>query len=110
MQTETIVRMFGALAQETRLGIYQTLLKAGEGGLPAGDLSLALGTPQNTLSFHLRELQNAGLIDSRRAGRFIIYRTVPEAMKELLRYMLENCVEPAGAPALRPGAQRAGRS
>jgi DNA-binding transcriptional ArsR family regulator len=65
--------------------------------MPAGDISLALGIPQNTLSFHLRELQNAGLIQSRRAGRFIIYRTAPEAMKELLRYLLENCVEPNAA-------------
>jgi DNA-binding transcriptional ArsR family regulator len=62
-----------------------------DGGLPAGDLSLGLGIPQNTLSFHLREMQNAGLIDSRRAGRFIIYRTVPESMKELLRYLIDNC-------------------
>jgi DNA-binding transcriptional ArsR family regulator len=91
METKTIIEMFGALAQETRLRLYQMLLKAGDGGLPAGDLSLGLGIPQNTLSFHLREMQNAGLIDSRRAGRFIIYRTVPEAMKELLRYLIDNC-------------------
>ena len=94
-----IVAMFGALAQDTRLKLYQILLNTGEVGMAAGDISLALGIPQNTLSFHLREMQGAGLIESRRAGRFIIYRTVPEAMKGLLRYVLENCVELKAAKA-----------
>ena len=93
-EMKDIVAMFGALAQETRLRLYQALLGTGDVGMPAGDLSLALGIPQNTLSFHLREMQSAGLIQSRRAGRFIIYRTAPDAMKGLLRYMVENCVEP----------------
>jgi len=91
MEQDRVIEMFGALAQDTRLQIYKLLVEHGDIGLPAGDISMILGVPQNTLSFHLSHLQRAELIRSRRAGRFIIYRAAPGAMKDLLRYLIENC-------------------
>lgn len=91
MELEQATEAFEALAQETRLRIYTLLVQNGESGLPAGDISDILGVPQNTLSFHLSHLRRAGLIKSRRTGRFIIYSAVPNTMKDLLRYMVENC-------------------
>lgn len=91
METDDVVKAFGALAQDTRLRIMGLLAGAGSAGLPAGDISLALGVPQNTLSFHLSQMEYAGLINRRRAGRFIIYSANADGMKNLLRYMIDNC-------------------
>ena len=53
-----------------------------------------------TLSFHLKELSNAGLVSQQRSGRNLIYRANYAAMNALLAYMTENCCgEPATAPA-----------
>jgi len=95
MDMNEVVKAFGALAQDTRLKIMGLLAGAGSTGLPAGDISLALGVPQNTLSFHLSQMENAGLITRRRSGRFIIYSANNNGMKNLLRYMVENCCERA---------------
>lgn len=91
MDMDAVVKAFGAMAQDTRLRILNLLVESGTGGLPAGDISLALGVPQNTLSFHLNHLESAGLITRRRAGRFIIYSANSKGMKDLLRYMIEHC-------------------
>ena len=56
--------MFDALSQETRLGAFRLLVKAGPDGLPAGALSDELGTPHNTMSFHLNHLSNARIVTS----------------------------------------------
>ena len=58
--------VFDALAQETRLRAFRLLVEAGSEGLPAGAISQELGTPHNTLSFHLTHLSHAGIVSSRR--------------------------------------------
>ena len=55
-----------------------------------------LGIPQNTLSFHLKELTNAGLVTQERASRNIIYRAAYDRMNALLGYLTENCCQGAG--------------
>ena len=72
MDTINAVTMFDALSQETRLGAFRLLVKAGPKGLAAGALSDEMGTPHNTMSFHLSDLTNAGIISARREGRFVI--------------------------------------
>jgi len=62
-----------------------------------------LGIPQNTLSFHLKELTNAGLVTQERASRNIIYRAAYDRMNALLGYLTENCCEGA-ACAVEAGA------
>jgi len=73
MDIQNATIMFDALSQETRLSAFRLLVKAGPDGLPAGTLSDALGTPHNTMSFHLNHLSNAGIVSSRREGRSVIY-------------------------------------
>jgi len=97
MDIDDIIKAFGALAQDTRLKILHLLIDSGAGGLPAGDISLALGIPQNTLSFHLSHLENADLVRRRRAGRFIIYSAHEKTVDELILYMAENL-----RPAVQP--------
>ena len=48
-----------------------------------------------TLSFHLKELMNAGLISQERNGRYLIYRVAFGQMNGLLAYLTENCCQGA---------------
>lgn len=93
MEIIEATKAFDALSQETRLQVLNLLAKSAQkGGLPAGEISEVMGVPQNTLSFHMAQLESAGLVKRRRQGRYIIYSINPQGMKELLQYMLKNCV------------------
>jgi DNA-binding transcriptional ArsR family regulator len=98
MQQSAVVAALGALAQETRLGIFRLLVQKGPEGLPAGEIGSRLGQPPPTLSFHLNQLKFAGLIKSRRESRSIIYTANFKMMTELLGYLTENCC--GGRPEL----------
>src|ERR1700691_3708305 len=98
MKKSTVIEALGALAQETRLDIFRLLVQSGPGGLAAGDIGERLGLPSPTLSFHLNQLRFAGLINSRRESRSIIYSANFKAMNGLLAYLTENCC--GGRPEL----------
>src|SRR5262249_10992487 len=91
MKKSKVIGALGALAQETRLDIFRLLVEKGPEGLPAGELGERLGQPSPTMSFHLSQLKFAGLIDSRREGRSIIYSANFKMMSNLLGYLTENC-------------------
>lgn len=91
MESETVVRALGALAQEHRLALFRLLVQAGPDGLAAGAIAEALGVPASSLSFHLAQLTNAGLIAQRRDGRSLIYSADYGAMNALLGFLMENC-------------------
>jgi DNA-binding transcriptional ArsR family regulator len=91
MEKQAVVAVLAALAQETRLDAYRLLVRAGPEGLPAGAISDELGVPSATLSFHLKELKNAGLVRCERDGRSLIYSPDFAAMAEVMSYLTENC-------------------
>lgn len=91
METKTAVVQLAALAQENRLAIYRLLVQTGPEGLSAGRLAETLALPKATLSFHLKTLTQAGLIEARQDGRFIHYSTSYPAMNGLLGFLSENC-------------------
>ena len=91
MDIQQAMIMFDALSQETRLSAFRLLVQAGADGLAAGVLSDELGTPHNTLSFHLNHLSNAGIISSRKEGRSVIYSANFDAIHELIAFMVRNC-------------------
>lgn len=80
-----------ALSQETRLDVFRMLVRAGPDGLAAGEIANALGVVQNTMSSHLGTLVHAGLIRRQRQGRVIRYRADHDGMRELMRFLLEDC-------------------
>lgn len=91
MKAETAVARLGALAQETRLAIFRLLVQKGPEGLCASDIQARLKLAAPTLSFHLKELTRAGLLEPRQEGRFIYYAPDFDAMNALLGYLTENC-------------------
>lgn len=93
MKSNDAVAALAALAQETRLAAFRLLVQAGDGGMAAGEIAMALAVPAPTLSFHLKELANAGLVSSRQEGRNVIYRTAYAAMDELIAYLTDNCCQ-----------------
>jgi ArsR family transcriptional regulator, arsenate/arsenite/antimonite-responsive transcriptional repressor len=95
-QTEAIAAL-AALAQESRLDVFRLLVQAGPAGMPAGRIGERLRLPSATLSFHLNQLRQAGLVSFRREGRSLIYTAAYGAMNGLIAYLSENCCR--GEPA-----------
>lgn len=93
MEEQQIVRSLAALAQTHRLKVFRLLVVAGQQGLTPGALSEALELPAATLSFHLKELSNAGLVTQERISRNVVYRAEFGHMNELLTYLTENCCQ-----------------
>lgn len=93
MEEQDIVRSLAALAQESRLRVFRTLVVAGPLGLTPGALSEELGVAATTLSFHLKELTNAGLVSQQRDGRNLIYRAAYDRMNALLAYLTAHCCQ-----------------
>jgi DNA-binding transcriptional ArsR family regulator len=91
METKSAVSALAALAQETRLSIFRCLIESGPEGVPAGQLSEALGVPPATLSFHLKELVHAGMVRARQQSRFIYYSADFEQMAALMSFLTQNC-------------------
>lgn len=91
MNTVTAVRSLAALAQDSRLEVFRLLVQAGPEGLAAGEIADRLGIPASTLSFHMKTLSHAGLVEPRHASRFIYYSANFEAMNALLGYLSDNC-------------------
>ena len=99
MKSTTAIEALGALAQEHRLGLFRLLVQAGDKGLAAGAIAEALGVPNSSLSFHLAQLRNAGLILQERQHRSLIYRANYSAMNALVDYLMENCCAGTGCRA-----------
>ncbi len=93
MEILTAVTALSALAQEHRLEIFRLLVREGVHGTPAGHIGEKLGIPLSTLSFHLSQLKNAGLINCRRESRTLFYSANYLSMNELMAYLTENCCE-----------------
>lgn len=94
--------MLAALAQGTRLSIFKLLVQAGAEGLAAGEIAERLSVPGATLSFHLKNLTQAGLAVQRQQSRFIYYTADFEAMNGLLAYLTDQCCsESEAAKSLR---------
>jgi DNA-binding transcriptional ArsR family regulator len=91
MKISTVVAALGALAHEHRLAIYRLLVERGPEGLPAGAVGDRIGLLPSSLTFHLQNLQRAGLITQRRVSRQLFYSVDFAVMKGLVGYLTDNC-------------------
>jgi ArsR family transcriptional regulator, arsenate/arsenite/antimonite-responsive transcriptional repressor len=95
MKSMDVVKALSALAQESRLAVFRMLVKRGPEGFTPSILADKLGIAAPTLSFHLKELQNAGLVAVRREGRFLFYSTRFDRMKGLVGFLTDECCSQA---------------
>lgn len=89
---------FGAMSQETRLRIVRLLVRTGPEGMAAGAVADAVEVSPSNVSFHLKELERAGLVAARRAARSIVYSAGYDALSGLIRFLMEDCC--AGRPEI----------
>lgn len=106
--------ILAALAQATRLRIVSIVAAAGTAGIAAGEIARALRCPASTLSFHLKELARAELLDARSRGRYVIYALRPGVLDQLAQYVKDLGGEPGAEGKRRPArgkrAARKGRT
>ena len=98
MDLDPAVDALSALAHPTRLKLFRLLMRAGPSGQPAGDLALSLGLSNSTLSFHLTQLTQAGLLRATRHYRHIFYAVDIDQTRRLMRFLSEDCC--AGNPEI----------
>ena len=98
MDETLAVKALAALAQASRLRVFRAIVGAAPQGLQPGQLSQALEMPANTLSFHLKELLHAGLVNVQREGRFLRYQADLDAMQSLVGFLTDHCCQ--GVPCL----------
>ncbi len=91
MKAQDAISGLAALAQESRLAIFRALVARGPQGYTPGELIEKMDVPAPTLSFHLKELQRAGLLKSKREGRFIHYSADFDVMRSLVAFLTDNC-------------------
>jgi ArsR family transcriptional regulator, arsenate/arsenite/antimonite-responsive transcriptional repressor len=91
MKTTDAITSLGALAQDSRLGIFRLLVRHAPKGLPAGLIARRLRLPGPTLSFHLNVLAAAELIRPEKNGRSISYSANLDAVNDLASFLMENC-------------------
>jgi len=91
MEINDCVQSLAALAQDTRLTIYRTIVRAGPDGIAVGAIRTELGIAPATLSFHLNRLSTAGLIERQRRGRHHLYRADFVRMQAVIDYLVRDC-------------------
>ncbi|WPZ32427.1 winged helix-turn-helix domain-containing protein [Thalassobaculum sp. OXR-137] len=93
MDSTKVVAVLSALAQETRLGIFRLLMKAGPDGMSAGAIAKELGVVASTLSHHLSLLEHAHLVTSTRSGRHVIYASNLDGARLLIDFLTEDAID-----------------
>jgi protein-tyrosine-phosphatase/DNA-binding transcriptional ArsR family regulator len=98
MEMKDAAAGFAALSQETRLLLMRALAERGASGMSAGELAATIGLAPSTLSFHLAALDQAGLVQSTRQGRYVIYAVRFAGLRRLFSFLTETCC--SGRPEL----------
>lgn len=98
METKEALPAFAALSQENRLDALRLMVKAGPRGLAAGEIGEALGLAAPSMSFHLKELANAGLVAARKEGRHVFYAADYGGIRKLVDFLMADCCQ--GDPRL----------
>jgi DNA-binding transcriptional ArsR family regulator len=91
MDKKQAIESLSALAQETRLAAFRLLIAKLPEGANAGEVARRCAVPHNTMSSHLATLERAGLVDSERSGREVIYRAEIEGLRGLVQFLSRDC-------------------
>lgn len=91
LSLHTAATALDALGNPTRLTAFRLLVQAGPAGLTPSALAGEVGMTPAAMSFHLKDLLKAQLIQQRHEGRQIFYSARYETMNGLVSFLTENC-------------------
>ncbi len=91
MKKAQVLAALSALAHSDRLDLLRLLVTAGREGMAAGDIARGLGLSASRLSFHLAQMENAGLLSSRPDGRRVIYAINAHGLGQTISFLLNDC-------------------
>lgn len=91
MDSNTAIQAFTALGQSSRLALFRLMVQKADKGLTPSEIGQTLDISAATLSFHLKELVTANLVEVTRTGRHLIYRPNFEFMNTLIQFLSDNC-------------------
>jgi DNA-binding transcriptional ArsR family regulator len=80
-----------SLGHPARLAILRLVVQGPVEGTPVGEIQAGLGIPASTLSHHIAELAQAGLLKPTRQATVIRYAACFDTLKALTAYLWENC-------------------
>jgi ArsR family transcriptional regulator, arsenate/arsenite/antimonite-responsive transcriptional repressor len=91
MELSNAIHALSALGQEHRLAAYRFLVRRGCTGATVGEIRGSIGLPAATLSHHLGQLRESGLVRVQREGRSIRYHADAEAIRSLSEFLEAEC-------------------
>jgi DNA-binding transcriptional ArsR family regulator len=91
MSNEQLASRLAALGNITRLDIYRILVRAGRPGLPVSGIQSRLEIPASTLSHHLRNLCDVGLVTQVREGTSRICHADFAVMESSFALFVQEC-------------------
>ena len=94
---DTAASLLSQLGNVTRLKIVRELVRAGDAGMPVGEIRNILGIPNSTLSHHLSHLRSAGLVRQEREGTVLRCFVNYDHIDGIVSFLTEECcaAEPA---------------
>lgn len=93
MRYKNLIRVFNNLSQEVRFKVFKLLVKSGDEGLYPSEMLKKIKISAGTLSFHLKELENSGLITKEKHGRNIVYRINSDTLASVTSFLIDECNE-----------------
>ncbi len=91
MNKELATSLFESLSSGVRLDVFRLLVKHAPTGLVAGEIATELALPPTNLSFHLKAMTHAGLVNVTQEGRYLRYRANLTVMQSLIDYLTAEC-------------------
>lgn len=93
MNEAQAIEALTGMAHEHRMRVFKLLMKCRPSGLPAGEIGDRLGISRSSVSFHLNQMERAGLLRSWRVHRNVFYAVELEGMRNLIAYLTEDCCD-----------------
>lgn len=91
MEKEVATQVLESLSSGIRLDVFRMLIKQGPTGMVAGEIATLLGLAPTNLSFHLKAMSHAELVNSVQEGRFLRYTANLDLIQNLIGYLTDEC-------------------
>ena len=91
MELEDAANILAKIGNPTRLKIVRLLVRAGDEGLPVGQIQKQLQIPGSTLTHHIAHLKSAGVIHQQRQQATLICTMRYQLLQDLVDYLTAEC-------------------